>query len=117
MNTLFKIIKDEVILVRLKTKSDVGFWQYQFFGLLSLFMNRGNDYLIITDKRIILSIKESVKVNERYLDFSSIKINTKKDTIYYTDKNNQLNSISLAQLVLDYEDYQYLKKKLNTSES
>ena len=53
-------IKGEDVLVKVKTKSDIGFWQYKILGILSLFMERGNDYLIITDKRILTSNKENI---------------------------------------------------------
>ncbi len=115
MNTIFKIIKNEEILVKLKTKSDIGYWKYQLFGLLSLFMNRENDYFIITNKRIILSIKQNVKVNLMYQDFSSISVDTKKDLIFFKDDKSQPQNISLAQMELDYEDYRYLKSVLKTS--
>lgn len=107
-----KLIKGENILVKVKAKSDIGFWQYQIFGILSLFMEKRNDYFIITDKRILLSVKEKIKVNLPYKDFSKIKFNTKTDFLSFLNENNETQKISLSNLKLEYEDYQYLKNKL-----
>lgn len=113
MSIFNKIIKGEDVLVNVKTKSDVGFWEYQVLGVLSLFMEKRNDYFIITEKRILLSIKENIKVNLRYKDFSKIKINTKSSIISFQNENNEIENISLSDFKLEYEDYQYLKNKLN----
>ncbi|WP_299012276.1 hypothetical protein [uncultured Polaribacter sp.] len=111
MNTIFKHIKGEDILVKVKAKRDTGFWQYQLLGILSLFIENGNDYFIITDKRIILSVKDEIKVNAVYNDFSKININTKSDILSFQDQNNKVKKISLAAIKLEYDDYQYLKSK------
>ena len=113
MTTFNKLIKGENILVKVKTKSDIGFWQYQIFGILSLFMDRGNDYFIITDKRILLTVKEKIKVNFTYKDFSKIKMNTKTDLLSFQNGNNEVKEISLSGIKLEYEDYRYLKNKLD----
>ncbi|GAB7257140.1 hypothetical protein [Polaribacter sp. OB-PA-B3] len=113
MNMLNKHIKGEDILVKIKTKSDIGFWQYQVLGILSLFMEKSNDYFIITDKRILVSIKENIKVNFIYKDFSKIKFNTKTDLLSFVNQDNQIEKISLSKLKLEYDDYQFLKDKLN----
>ncbi|WBX72086.1 hypothetical protein [Tenacibaculum retecalamus] len=116
MSVFNKITKDENVLVKVKVKSDIGFWQYQLFGILSLFMEKRNDYFIISDKRILLSIKEKIKVNVIFNDFSKIKINTKTDLLSFLNENNEMQQISLSSIKLEYEDYQYLKSKLNHSE-
>ncbi|WP_439131734.1 hypothetical protein [Polaribacter sp.] len=113
MSVFSKITKGEEILVKLKTRSDIGFWQYQIFGILSLFMEKGNDYLVITDKRIVMCIKEVVKANFMYKDFSKIKINTKTDFLSFLNENNEIQKLSLSNLKIEYEDYQFLKNKLN----
>lgn len=113
MSVFDKLIKGEDVLVKVKTKSDIGFWQYKILGILSLFMERGNDYLIITDKRILISIKENIKANLTYKDFSKIKINTKSDLLSFLNENNEVQKISLSDFKLEYDDYQFLKNKLN----
>lgn len=113
MSVCNKFIKGEDIIVRIKTKRDTGFWQYQLFGLLSLFMDKGNNYFIITDKRILLCLKESIKSNFTYKDFSKIKFNSKNDLLTFVNENNEKQSISLSDFKLEYQDYQFLKQKLN----
>ncbi|PSG91640.1 hypothetical protein [Aurantibacter aestuarii] len=112
MNPYYKIIKDEEILVKIKTKSDIGFWQYQLFGWLSLFMERGHDFFLITEKKVLLIIKDELKFNQEYSDFSKIEFNSKSDIVTFQDVNSNLQKMSLTQLKLDYDDYQYLKQKL-----
>lgn len=114
MNSYYKIIKGEEILVKVKTKSDIGFWQYQLLGWLSLFMERGNDFFLITKKRILLIIKDELKFNQEYSDFSKIEFNSNNNLVTFQDANSNLQKVSLTQLKLDYDDYQYLKQKLNT---
>ncbi|SHM76982.1 hypothetical protein [Polaribacter sp. KT 15] len=113
MGLFYKYIKGEEIIVKIKTKRDIGFWKYQLFGILSLFMKDENDYLIITDKRILFFVKDKVKANHIYQDFSKIKINTKSDLLSFQNENKELQEISLSEFQLEYEDYQYLKHKLN----
>ncbi len=113
MSVFDKLIKGEDILVKLKTKSDIGFWQYQILGILSLFMEKGNDYLIITDKRILMCIKENIRANFMYNNFSKIKINTKSDLLSFLNEDNEMQKISLSDFKLEYDDYQFLKNKLN----
>ncbi|MCG1035640.1 hypothetical protein [Polaribacter sargassicola] len=113
MSVFSKIIKEEEILVKLKTKRDIGFWQYQLFGILSLFMEKRNDFFIITNKRILISIKENITANIIYKDFSKIKFNTKTDLLSFVNEDNQVKEISLSKLKLEYDDYQFLKNKLN----
>jgi len=113
MSVLSKVIKGEEILVKLKTKSDIGYWQYQVLGILSLFMEKGSDFFIITNKRILVCIKENITANFLYKDFSNIKFNTKNDVLSFINEDNQLEEISLSQLKLEYDDYQFLKNKLN----
>jgi len=113
MSVFNKIIKGEEVLVKLKTKSDIGFWEYQIFGILSLFMEKGNDYFIITNKRILISIKENLKSNFIYEDFSKIEFNSKSDVLSFTNENDELKKISLSNFKLEYNDYQFLKNKLN----
>ena len=113
MSAFNKLIKGEDILVKLKTKSDIGFWQYQVYGILSLFMEKGSDYFIITDKRILICIREDIKVNFIYKDFSKIKFNTKNDLLNFINEDNEIQKISLSNIKLEYDDYQFLKNKLH----
>ncbi|WP_298765191.1 hypothetical protein [uncultured Polaribacter sp.] len=113
MSIFYKYIKGEEIIAKIKTKRDIGFWKYQLFGILSLFMKNENDYLIITDKRILFCIKDNITVNFRYKDFSKIKINTKSDLLSFQNEDDKIQEISVSDFQLEYEDYQYLKHKLN----
>ena len=113
MSLFYKYIKGEEIIVKIKTKRDIGFWKYQLFGILSLFMNKENDYLIITDKRILFCVKDNITVNFSYKDFSKIKINTKRDLLSFQNEDDKIQEISVSDFQLNYEDYQYLKHKLN----
>ena len=99
--------------MKIKVKRDVGFLQYQLLGILSLFLERGNDYFVVTNKRILVIQNEKAKVNLVYNDFSTIKFNAKTAIISFKNKENEIEKISLSKLKLDYEDYQYLKSKLN----
>jgi hypothetical protein len=112
LNPYYKLIRGEDILVIIKIKSEIGFWQYQFFGFLSLFMERGNDYFIITNKRILISIKNNIKTNSIYSDFSKITFNTKSDQLSFVNETNEIKKVSLSNFNLDYDDYQYLKQRL-----
>jgi len=112
LSIINKYTSNETILVKIKTKSDIGFWQYQLFGWLSLFMERGNDFFIITEKRVLLTIKDQLKYNQEYIDFSKIEFNSNKDMLTFQDVNSNLQKMSLNGLKLDYDDYQYLKQKL-----
>ena len=76
-------------------------------------MEKSNDYFIITDKRILVSIKENIKFNFIYKDFSKIKFNTKTDLLSFVNQDNQIEKISLSKLKLEYNDYLFLKNKLN----
>ena len=104
MNPYYKLIKGEEVLVKIKTKSDIGFWQYQLFGLLSLFMERGNDYFLISDKRILVSIKDHIKTNRIYNDFSKITFDSKSDRLSFINENNDIETLSLSSFNLEYDD-------------
>ncbi len=113
MNSINKLITGEDILIKIKTKSDLGFWQYQLLGLLSLYAKGGNDYFIITNKKILICIKENIKANFSYDDFSKITFNTKSDLLSFMNENNEMQQLSLSEFKLEYDDYQYLKHQLN----
>ncbi len=107
------LIADEKILIKVKTKNGVGFWQYQILGLLSLFMDRDNNYFIITEKRVLIIVKNKIELNSIYSDFSKIKFNSKSDMLSFQNKNNETQNISLSALELEYDDYKYIKHQLN----
>ena len=75
MNAFYKIIKEETILLKLKKKSDIGFWHYHILGLLSFFTNNQLDYLFITNKRILILIKDN-------LDQHTLKMLVEKEFPY-----------------------------------
>ncbi|WP_292950019.1 PH domain-containing protein [Olleya sp. UBA1516] len=113
MNTFYKIISDETVLLKLKKKSDIGFWQYQILGLLSFFANNQFDYLFITNKRIVVLIKDTVVTNIEYHNFKELKFNSMNNTLSFNDSNNQQQQLSLNKLRLTYEEIQLIKKKLH----
>lgn len=108
-----KLISGEKVIIKIKIKSDIGFWQYQLLGILSLFTERGNDFFIITDKRIIVTQKDTIKHNIEYKDFSKISFNSKSDALTFFTINNKEKKLSLAELKLEYDDYQYIKYQLH----
>lgn len=108
-----KLISGEKVIVKIKIKSDIGFWQYQLLGLLSLFTERGNNFFIITDKRIIITQKDSIKHNIEYKDFSKISFNSKSDVLTFFTLNNEEKKLSLSEIKLEYVDYQYIKHQLH----
>ena len=113
MNAFYKIIKEETILLKLKKKSDIGFWQYHILGLLSFFTNNQLDYLFITNKRILILIKDNIVTNIAYTGFEKLKFNSINNTLSFIDTNNQQQQLSLNKLRLTYEEIQQIKKKLH----
>ena len=114
MSSIDTIIKGEKVEVIIKTRRDIGFWQYILLGILSLFIERPNNYFIVTDKRVLLYINNKIKVDFNYINFDKIKINTKKDTLSFLTKENELKVISLSEMNLEYDDYQILKHKFGS---
>ncbi|TYB79288.1 hypothetical protein [Bizionia myxarmorum] len=108
-----KLISGEKVIVKIKTKSDIAFWQYQLLGVLSLFTERRNNFFIITDKRIIITQKDSIKHNIEYNDFYKISFNSKSDVLTFFTLNNEEKKVSLTDLKLEYDDYQYIKHQLH----
>lgn len=113
MKSLNKLIKGEEILIKIKKKSDISFWDYQIMGLLSFFTNNSMDYYIMTNNRILLSIKNNDIINIEYNDFSKVQFNSSNDRLIYLNKNNERQNLSLKKLRLTYEEIQLLKNKLN----
>ena len=109
MNAFYKIIKEETILLKLKKKSDIGFWHYHILGLLSFFTNNQLDYLFITNKRILILIKDNIA----YTGFEKLKFNSINNTLSFIDTNNQQQQLSLNKLRLTYKEIQQIKKKLH----
>jgi len=109
LNAFYKIIKEETILLKLKKKSDIGFWHYHILGLLSFFTNNQLDYLFITNKRILILIKDNIA----YTGFEKLKFNSINNTLSFIDTNNQQQQLSLNKLRLTYKEIQQIKKKLH----
>jgi hypothetical protein len=113
LNVFYKIIRGETIIVKIKKKSDISFWQYQILGLLSLFINNSKDYFFITERRVLLIVKNEIITNIQYQNFGKISFNPLNDTLKISIKENEEKIITLKPLRLSYEEIQYLKKKIN----
>lgn len=113
MNIFYKIIRGEDVIIKIKKKSEISFWQYHILGLLSLFLNNTHDYFFITERRILLVVKKEIITNIEYHDFDKISFNSLNDSLKISIKENEKQTISLKRLRLSYEEIQYLKKKLN----
>jgi len=113
LNTFHKIIRGENIIVKIKKKSEVSFWEFQILGIFSLFTKQGYDYFFITDKRILFLIKGEIITNIEYNDFNKIIFNSLNDTLKIVTNSDKEQIVSLKKLRLSFEEIQYLKNKLN----
>ncbi|WP_156115480.1 hypothetical protein [Psychroserpens sp. Hel_I_66] len=100
-------------MLKIIKASDIGFWSYQFLGLLSFFFNRGKDFFVITEHKIILLLDDKLIKKIEYLDFSSITFNSASSILNFIDKENRTRNLNLSRLRLTYEEIQYIKSKLN----
>ncbi|WP_179374471.1 hypothetical protein [Winogradskyella wichelsiae] len=113
MNKIFSIIKDENILLKIRKKSETSFSEYHFLGFLSFFYNLGHDYLIITNKRIVVIIKDELIKNVEYQVFSSLEFNSNNNNLQFKNHKGQTQIINLNRFRPSYEDIQNIKKILN----
>ena len=113
MNVFYKIIRGETINIKIKKKSDISFWQYHILGLISFLTHNSYDYFFITEKRVLLVIKNELIINIEYENFDKISFNPLNDTLNISFKEKEEQTIPLKLLRLSYEEIQYLKKKLN----
>lgn len=109
---IYSLVHDEDILIEVKKKSDIGFWEYQFFGLLSYYFKKEKDILLITNNRLIYAINNELIKNIEYSNFSKIKFNSSSDMLSFFDKKNNNIKLSLKKMRLSFEEIQYLKNKL-----
>ncbi len=112
MNNRNSFTRDENIILKIRKKSDVSFWEYQILGLLSFFSNFGHDSLTITDKKITYIIKDQIIKSIQYKDFSTIKFYSLKDLITCVNINNEAETINLKKIRLSFEEIQDIKKIL-----
>ncbi|WP_407556182.1 hypothetical protein [Winogradskyella sp. 4-2091] len=117
MNKIFALINDENILLKIKKKSEASFWEYQILGLLYYFFNLGHDYLIITDKRVLLVIKNDLIKNVDYKLFSSLKFNSNNNNLYVINRQNRKQIINLNRFRPSYEEIQDIKNLLKHQNS
>ena len=117
MNKTFALIKDEKIILKIKKKSEASFWEYQILGLLYYFFNLGYDYLIVTDKRVLLVIKNELIKNVEYGIFSSLKFNSNNNNLYLINSQNRKQIINLNRFRPSYEEIQDIKKLLKNQNS
>ena len=66
-NNIETFLKHEKELLFIKKKAEIGFWDYQILGLFSFLLNRKNDYLIITDKRVMYGLKDEIIKKTRFV--------------------------------------------------
>ncbi|WP_179351575.1 PH domain-containing protein [Winogradskyella vidalii] len=110
---IFTALKDESILLKIKKKTEVSFWEYHFLGLFSFFYNRDSDYLIITNKRIVCIIKEDLIKNVEYKELSSMQFNANNNNLYFKNKEGKKQMFNLNKFRPSYEDIQKIKKLLS----
>ncbi len=84
-----------------------------FLSALFFFVRKKIDELIITDKRIILTIANKVICNVVYKDFSTIKYNSMDNRVDFIDINNNKRHIGLKSFRITFDEIQHLKKTLN----
>ncbi|MFD2917332.1 hypothetical protein [Psychroserpens luteus] len=113
LSYISSVLSNEKIILKLIKKSDISFWNYQFLGLLSIFFNRGKDFFVITENKIVLLLDDKLIKKSEYLDFSIIKFNSASSILHFVDKENKNRNLNLSRLRLTYEEIQYLKSKLN----
>ncbi|MDY2587018.1 hypothetical protein [Winogradskyella aquimaris] len=113
MRSFFSLIKDEIIILKIKKKSEASFWEYQILGLFCYLFNLGFDYFIITDKKIVYVIKDELLKVAEYKDFESLQFNSNNDVFSFRNLDNQEQTLNLKRLRLSYEEIQKIKKTLN----
>ena len=106
------ILQNEKTLIKIEKKSEISFWAWQYFSILSYFMGRGKDLLLITKKRIIYMIDSELIKDIEYLEFSKINFNVMTSRIHFIDKEEKERYIGLNDIRLSYQEIQYLKNKL-----
>lgn len=111
-----KRFQNEEVIVKIKKKTEISFWEYQILGLLSFFTKKSNDYLFITDKRVLVIINEETITDIAYQDFNKIIFNPLNDTLKVYTINNKEIKISLKKLRLSYEEIQLLKNHIKTND-
>lgn len=121
-NNIETYLKNEKELLFIKKRAEIGFWDYQILGLFSFILNRKNDCLVITDKRVVYSLEDEFIKNIKYKGFSNIKFNSLNDELTLMNEKNEINIINLKGLRLSYEEIQKIKKaltdtKINGSET
>ncbi len=116
LNTINAILQNEQSLLFISKKSEMGFWDYQIFGLLSLIFNKKRDYLLITKKRLVYIINDEIIKNIEYNDFSKIQFNHFSDRVSFIDTLNNNRYLNLKGLRLSYEEIQKIKSALSKNE-
>jgi hypothetical protein len=118
MNSINKISfvsKNEKILLLIKKRAEIGFWDYQILGLFSFLLNRKNDYLLITNKRVVYSLNDELNKTINYKDFNNIKFNSLNDELSLRNEKDENKIINLKGLRLTYEEIQKIKKVLTNA--
>ena len=105
-NNIETFLKHEKELLFIKKKAEIGFWDYQILGLFSFLLNRKNDYLIITDKRVMYGLKDEIIKNIKHEGFNNIKFKTqnrefKSVTGFYKSKRITVVSTGIGSSNID----------------
>ena len=114
-NNIETFLKHEKELLFIKKKAEIGFWDYQILGLFSFLLNRKNDYLIITDKRVMYGLKDEIIKNIKHEGFNNIKFNSLNDELSLRNEKDENKIINLKGLRLTYEEIQKIKKVLTNA--
>jgi len=111
-----KSIKDENGIIFIEKKSEQSFGETLIFNsntILSLFffLKRKKDFLIQTDKRILLIYRNKLKYEIELNDLQSIEYNGKKPSLEVIDKNGK-RSIDLTRFRVSYDEGNKIRSAL-----
>ncbi|MCF1190718.1 hypothetical protein LRR18_03900 [Mangrovimonas sp. AS39] len=110
---ILKPYSNEKHILFIDKKSEVGFWNYQMFGLFSFLLNKKRDCLIITENRIILIIENELVTEIEHDGVLNIKFNPLNDSISFNHPIKNAQALSLRSLRLTYDEIQKIKNVLH----
>ncbi len=111
------ILKTESGIILLEKKSEHSFFESIFSNWISIFSafyfltRKKLDTLILTEKRIILIVRNKIYIERIFIGIESLNYNGNKTIIEVTDQNQKF-SFPLDKLRVTYEDSKLIKQKL-----
>ncbi|MFC5044841.1 hypothetical protein ACFSTE_21715 [Aquimarina hainanensis] len=112
------ILKNESGIILLKKESKQSFWEAFFSQWISiitafyLLTRNKNDFLILTEKRLILIIRNKTYLEQKLNRTASFNYNGIKSTLEITNQKNS-SCIKLNKLDVSYEEGKLIRRKLN----